>query len=162
MKPAVGLTQPGITWCFPGHTPELAIRHPEPSPGSVFLFFPGRGSAPPAAHINGMNHISHRLDVTITSDRTFLLECSPFRPFPWRSFPRTVRRELGRLNRVGILTNATALPHSETRVLVYTQAFAATNSPAVALLRNAVARRMAKWWHVKPEEIGYSSTRLEF
>ena len=108
-----------------------------------------------------MNRIYH-IDVTITSDRTFLLECSPFRPLPWRSFPRTVRRELDRLNKIGMLTNATVHHRADTRVLVFTRAFAATNSPGVALLRNAVARGMAKWWHVKPEEIGYSSIRLEF
>ena len=109
-----------------------------------------------------MNHILHRLDVVVTSDRTFLLECSPFRQLPGRSFPRTVRRELRSLNRTGLLYGATVLPRADTRVLVTTSAFAATNSPGVALLRNAVARRMAKWWHVKPEEIGYSSIRLEF
>ena len=106
--------------------------------------------------------MTNYINVTITSDRTFLLECSPFRPLPWRSFPRTVRRELARLNKIGMLTNASVTTHSQVRVLVATRPYAATNSPGVADLRNSVAKTMARWWRVNPAEVGYSSTRIEF
>lgn len=127
--------------------------------GWVFLSPPCRGQLflRSAAHMLYMTS-PYRLDVTISSDRTFILEASP----PHRSFPRLVRNELNRLQRQGLLVNAFPEIHSTSRALIHTAAFAAINSPGVPALRNAVAAHLAQRWRVPTEQVGYSTVRIEF
>ena len=145
---AVGALTAGVV---PG-PPALAARPP-------FLATPGPAPSPHEFKGATMPDIvKYRLDITISSDRTFLLESSE----PHHSFPHFVTRELKTLQRQGLLTNGVLTIHSNSRALIKTQSFQATNSPGVAALRHAVAGRLARRWRVPVGEIGYSCVRLEW